>query len=133
MAYRYWAFISYSSKDDAVARKLHRKLEAAATAMDRPADGDFPRVSADSIRREVEHLASALTPRERILVRLRFRQGLKLRELATTLGYRDTNDAAYALRKALKRLDPGTLFATDDWSDAERDSLRGALREVLLE
>ena len=27
MAYRYWAFISYSSKDDDVSRKLHRKLE----------------------------------------------------------------------------------------------------------
>ena len=26
--YRYWAFISYSSKDDGVARKLHKRLES---------------------------------------------------------------------------------------------------------
>ncbi len=45
--YRYWAFVSYSSKDTGVARKLHRRLETYRIPRDlvgRPGrDGPVPR------------------------------------------------------------------------------------------
>lgn len=42
-----------------------------------------------------------LDPAEREVLALRFGAGLKLRELAEVLGARDTNDAAYRVRRAL--------------------------------
>ncbi|MEZ5063132.1 MAG: sigma-70 family RNA polymerase sigma factor [bacterium] len=44
---------------------------------------------------------AALEPADREILTLRFAGGLKLRELAEAIGARDTNDAAYRLRKAL--------------------------------
>ena len=39
-----------------------------------------------------------------IVLVLRFRDGLKLREIASVAGYKDTNAAAHVLRRALGRL-----------------------------
>ena len=114
--------------------ECNRRLEAvlAERAPDTPSPDALP-LRPDDVRWEVERMAATLAPRERILLRLRFRKGLKLRELAGALGYRDTNDAAYALRKALKRLVPGSQVGAARRSDAERELLLEALREVLLE
>jgi RNA polymerase sigma factor (sigma-70 family) len=121
---------------DEVNRKIEAAMAETANGCDAgtgPAFAGEGRPSPELIRGEVERIAAALDPRERILVKLRFRKGLKLRELATTLGYRDTNDAAYALRKALKRLGAGALLGTDHWTEDEREMVREALRAALLE
>ncbi len=113
--------------------EVNRKIEAA-VARDSgdpaPADGVL---DAGGLRREVERLVDGVSPRDRILLRLRFRKGLKLRELAEALGYRDTNAAAYALRRALKHFDPLKALGRGDWSASDRERVHEALWEVLLE
>lgn len=54
-------------------------------------------------RNAVQETLGQLDPADREILVLRFGSGLKLRELAEVLGARDTNDAAYRLRKALQK------------------------------
>ncbi len=120
---------------------VNRKIEAAAgqdpaiasaraaSAPDAGTDG----LDAGRLRREVERLAEGASPRDRILLRLRFRKGLKLRELADALGYRDTNAAAYALKRALRPFDPLRALGRGDWTESDRERVQEALWEVLLE
>jgi RNA polymerase sigma factor (sigma-70 family) len=110
--------------------EMNRGLLAAAAEED--PDRDAPALSPEKLQRTVERLLSDLSPRERLLVRLRFQKGLKLRELAEVLGLRDTNAAAYALRKAVERFEPLTALAGGQWSAPEQKLVLAVLDRQLF-
>lgn len=93
----------------------------------------IPAFSAGRLREEISQILDGLSPREKVLIKLRFQKGLKLREMAETLGYRDTNDAAYALRKALKHFEAVAALDTGEWTDAETRAALDVLDQVLFQ
>ena len=81
----------------------------------------------------VQNALAGLASRERMLLLCRFRDGLKLREIAEFFGMKDANAAARALYGALDRLEPLRTFdATARLGEAERDALQQALRDRLF-
>lgn len=66
---------------------------------------ELPLLDADALRRAVARALERLTSADRLILVLRFRDGLKLREIARAAGFKDTNAAAYAVRRALGRLE----------------------------
>jgi RNA polymerase sigma factor (sigma-70 family) len=109
-----------------------RAIEAIA-AEGESAAPDLPSISPDRLRGEIERAAESLSDREKLLLKLRFQKGLKLRELAETLGYRDTNDAAYALRKALGSLSLSEILDPGEWTDEDRRQAMEILNDVLFQ
>jgi RNA polymerase sigma factor (sigma-70 family) len=113
------------------ADEANRAVIAAADAEE--ADREAPALSPEKLRHEIERLLDDLSPRERLLVKLRFQKGLKLREIAEVLGLRDTNAAAYELRKALQRFEPLSALAGGDWSSPEQKLVLGVLERQLFQ
>jgi RNA polymerase sigma factor (sigma-70 family) len=113
------------------ADEMNRGLLAAAKAED--PDRDAPALSPEKLRGATERLLADLSPRERLLVRLRFQKGLKLRELAEVLSLRDTNAAAYALRKALERFEPLAALGGGGWSGPEEKLVLAVLDRHLFQ
>jgi RNA polymerase sigma factor (sigma-70 family) len=75
----------------------------------------------------------ALSEDDRRLLVLRFAGGLKLRELADVTDARDTNDAAYRLRKALDKCDAlRRARASPDWDEGAFVQALGAFRQSLF-
>jgi len=75
-----------------------------------------------------------LEPADRLLLLHRFRDGLKLREIAAIGPYRDVNAVAHALGRALSRMDLlRRLREQARLGDGEIDALGNALRRELLE
>ena len=86
------------------------------------------------IEKALKASASQLSPREVLLLRLRFKAGLKLREMAAALSLKDTNAAAYELRRALKKFDLlRELQKQHRWTEEEFSYVAGLLGEVIFE
>jgi len=94
---------------------------------------DIPSVSPQRLRDHITRAVEGLSPREKLLLRLRFQEGLKLRELAAALGYRDTNDAAYGLRKSLKSMDLSEILEAGQWTEEDRRGALEILNDVLFQ
>ena len=76
---------------------------------------------------------AALEPEDREILTLRFASGLKLRELAEAIGARDTNDAAYRLRKALGRCEAlSRARGSADWSERAFEEAAAEFRRGLF-
>ena len=73
-----------------------------------------------------------LEPRERLLLHLRFREGLPYRRLAEVFEWKDTNAAAYEVGKTLRKLDlVNRCRKRFNWGEPEREVLLAALRRWL--
>jgi RNA polymerase sigma factor (sigma-70 family) len=73
-----------------------------------------------------------LQPRERLILRLRFREGLSYRGLAGLFGWKDTNASAYEVCKILRKLDLLEQCRRNfHWGEPEREVLRRCLRRWL--
>jgi RNA polymerase sigma factor (sigma-70 family) len=89
-----------------------------------------PVLRPEIVREAVRRALAGLGPRERTLLLCRFRDGLKLREIAELFGFKDTNVAARALNAALARLDLlKALDAEHRLGEAEHAALARALRD----
>jgi RNA polymerase sigma-70 factor (ECF subfamily) len=92
------------------------------------------RLKADLVRNTLEEILEELDPAERTLLNLRFQKGLKLRELALALGFKDTNGAAYALKKVLDKFDVlRRLKDRHRWNDDQYSQVAEILGEVIFE
>jgi RNA polymerase sigma factor (sigma-70 family) len=92
------------------------------------------RLKAELVRSALEDIRSGLKPKEILLLKLRFQKGLKLREIAQALGFKDTNAVAYALKKVLDNF--GFLRSLKErhkWSDEQYGQIADILEEVILE
>ncbi|MCK4547220.1 MAG: sigma-70 family RNA polymerase sigma factor [Candidatus Eisenbacteria sp.] len=112
--------------------EANRGIQAALAEGEDPGP-ELPSCSPEKIRKQISRAVQGLSPREKLLVKFRFQKGLKLRELASALGYRDTNDAAYALRKTLKSLELLDLLEPGEWTGIDRDIVLGALNKQLFQ
>jgi RNA polymerase sigma factor (sigma-70 family) len=112
------------------ADEANRGLEAASPAA-RTAE-PIPGVSPERLRAELARILDGLSPRDTLILKLRFQKGLKLRELGDLLGYRDTNAAAYALRKALRRFEPLAAVGDGGLSEGDRARVLAVLDEVVF-
>lgn len=65
---------------------------------------EHPLLDAEALRQAVARALERLTSTDRLVLVLRFRDGLTLREIARAAGFKDTNAAAYGVRRALGRL-----------------------------
>jgi RNA polymerase sigma factor (sigma-70 family) len=75
-----------------------------------------------------------MSDEDREILTLRFAGGLKLRELAEDLGCRDTNDAAYRVRRALGRCGALTRArASANWNEDAFRAAAGELRRLFPE
>jgi|GEM_PF-3481796 len=112
--------------------EANRALEA--TLADRAGSGrSLPGLSADRLRAEVRRILEGMASREKLIVRLRFQKGLKLREIARLLGLRDTNDAAYALKKCLKHFEPLAALEEGEWTEEDLRLALDVLDEELFQ
>jgi RNA polymerase sigma factor (sigma-70 family) len=84
-------------------------------------------------RKAAREALEALGEEDRRILTLRFAGGLKLRELAEVLGARDTNDAAYRLRKALGRCRAlTTARSSPEWDESAFHGAADQFREALF-
>ena len=80
----------------------------------------------------VSRALARLEPRERLVLRLRFREGLSYRGLAEVFGWKDTNASAYEVCKILRKLDLlERCRRSFRWGEPEREVLRRCLRDWL--
>jgi RNA polymerase sigma-70 factor (ECF subfamily) len=87
----------------------------------------------DLVREAVAGALDRLAPPERILLLCRFRDGLKLREIAELFGFKDSSAADRAVRSALARLDLlKELNRKHRLGEAEYAVLERALHEQLF-
>lgn len=92
-----------------------------------------PVLRPDLVREAVRGALERLTPPERMLLLCRFRDGLKLREIAELFGFKNSSAADRAVRAALARLDLlRELYRTHRLGEAEYATLERALREQLF-
>lgn len=104
-------------------------LEAAAE----PAEEATPNWPTRLGRAAAAQALDSLSEEDRRLLTLRFAGGLKLRELAEATSARDTNDAAYRLRKALDKCDAlRRARASPEWDEGAFLQALGAFRENLF-
>lgn len=86
-------------------------------------------------KRVTELVARALAklePAERLVLHLRFQQGLPLRRLAELFQWKDTNAAAYELSKALRKLELLERCRSSlRWGEPEREEMRNCLKRWL--
>ncbi len=81
---------------------------------------DWSFISVEEIRKPVLDTVGELNARERLMLRLRFQKGLKLREIADLMNLPDTNKAAYELRKILDKFKfLNRLCAQHQWDDRQ--------------
>jgi hypothetical protein len=74
------------------------------------------------VRELVARALAGLEPRERLVLRLRFRDGLPYRRLAELFGWKDTNAAAYEVCRIVRKLDLlGRCRTSLRWGEPERD------------
>ncbi len=119
--------IVQSESRDHVARQSARSrpppVERSAAAVPAP---EGPVLRPDLLRRAVREALDSLAAEERLTLMLRFRDGLKLREIASVLGSADVGAAARTLYRALERLDPLRLLGARCRLGSEEMALLGA-------
>jgi RNA polymerase sigma factor (sigma-70 family) len=107
-----------------VARAAHERLERDAAAdtaerANRTTDALGAAWARGVGRAAAEAALAELGDEDREILTLRFASGLKLRELAEAIAARDTNDAAYRLRRALGRCRAiRKARESPDWNEA---------------
>lgn len=114
-----------------VERDAYESVErdAAATPVAAPAPAWARAVARSAAQAALRELSGE----DREVLVLRFAGDLKLRELADVLGARDTNDAAYRLRKAIARCGVlGIARESREWNEEAFDEARRALRHGLF-
>lgn len=126
--------IRESSRTDCVdfSDEANRGIEAA-MAERASIEQTPPCFSPAKLRAGINRVIEGLSSRERLLVKFRFQKGLKLREIAETLAYRDTNDAAYALRKALQRFKPVAALEEGEWTEDEKQVVYEVFNALLFQ
>ncbi len=87
------------------ARRTQPVLDETAAAGRAASSPPGPVLRPDALRRAAREAVDHLDAEERLVLLLRFREGLKLREIASVLGHRDVGAAARALYRALGRLE----------------------------
>ena len=98
-----------------------------------PQEAPAPALQPERLAEAVRRALAGLAPRQRVLLLCRFRDGLKLREIADFFGLADTNAAAREVYAALEHLEPlKTLDDRERLGAAEREELRRALRDQLF-
>jgi RNA polymerase sigma factor (sigma-70 family) len=81
------------------------------------------------VARLVGDCLARLEPRERLVLQLRFRDGLPYRRLAELFEWKDTNAAAYEVTRALRKLELlDRCRQRLGWGEPERETLRAVLR-----
>lgn len=99
-----------------------------------PRGPETPVLNPGALDAAVGAALARLEPAQRLLLVSRFRDGLKLRELATLFGFKDTNAAARAVYAALERFDPlRGLAPADRIDEPDRAALAAALRRELFD
>lgn len=94
----------------------------------------MPVLRPEMLRDAVRQALGALVPRDRLLLQQRYRDGLKLHELARIHGYKDVNTAARALYAAVDGLRLlKTVREECRLGEEEVALLASALREELVE
>lgn len=78
----------------------------------------------DRVADLVRGLLEELDPRERTLLHLRFREGCSYRRLAELFHWKDTNAAAYEVKRTLRKLDLlGSCRTKLRWDEPERRTI----------
>ncbi len=113
------------------ARDRARLADPIEPAVDRlkPSLAETIGLAPDRVAELLAESLSALEPRERLILRLRFRQGLPYRRLAQMFDWKDTNAAAYEICKILRKLRLLERCRSRlRWGEPEREILLRGLR-----
>lgn len=115
-------------------RRDRTRAEETVAIPEQPVAPGNPVLAPAGIRELARRALEELQPEDRLVLLFRFRDGLKLREIAVAGGYRNLNQAAHALRRALGRMRLlRRLREERRMGEEDLQHLAAALRSELLE